>query len=197
MFTGLIQDIGTITALDKSGDWTVVIEAQNLPLERVALGASIACSGVCLTVIKIEGKRFTVQMSDETIKLTTAQHWAVGKKLNLETALRMGDELGGHILSGHIDGMAEVIGRCETGDSVTLGFKVPEDFAKFIAAKGSVAIDGVSLTVNGTEGRHFNVNIIAHTQDMTTLSALKPGDTVNFEIDMIARYVERLLRKAA
>ncbi|MDX2028281.1 MAG: riboflavin synthase [Alphaproteobacteria bacterium] len=193
MFTGLIQDIGEVTAIDKQGDWTLTIKPQKLPLERMVIGASVACNGICLTLTEKNAKQFKVQVSRETLSKTTAVHWREGQKINLEPALRIGDELGGHILSGHVDGVARIANRSENSDSVIYKIDIPESFAKFIAAKGSISIDGVSLTVNEAENSRFSVNIIPHTRQMTTLDALKQGDEVNFEVDMIARYVERMM----
>ncbi len=195
MFTGIIQDIGTITAIDQQGDRRVTISTC-MPLGDVTLGASIACSGVCLTVIDIHSQQFTVQVSTETLSKTNALHWQVGTKLNLERALRLGDELGGHMLSGHVDGVAYVADRRPDGDSVRLQFDAPPEFTRFLAPKGSVALDGISLTINEVEGPRFGVNIIPHTQQATTLGHCKVGDPVNFEIDMIARYVDRLLPRS-
>lgn len=195
MFTGIIQDIGEITAIDKRGDWIVTV-ATNLSLTETAIGASISHSGICLTVIEkmLGGNRaqYKVQLSEETISKTTALRWSIGTRVNLETALRAGDELGGHYVSGHVDGIARVVDVSRSGDSWCLVFDVPNDFAKYIAAKGSVTIDGVSLTVNRVDGVRFGVNIIPHTQKETTLGHLKIGDETNFEVDMIARYVERM-----
>ena len=192
MFTGIIQDVGSIAALDRHGDWTVTINA-HLLLGDLTLGASVACSGVCLTVIDKKTQQFTVQVSAETLEKTTAKHWAVGTRLNLERALRMGDELGGHILAGHVDGLARVMDRRGDQDSVRYQFEVPKNFTHFLAPKGSIALDGISLTVNEVEGTRFGVNIIPHTQQMTNLSDRKVGDEVNFEVDLIARYVERMM----
>lgn len=193
MFTGIIQDIGEILSIDKEGDWTITIRTQNLPLAQTAIGASIACSGVCLTVIEKAERDFKVQVSMETLSKTTAIHWYAGGRINLEPALKMGDELGGHLLSGHVDGLARVIDRGMQADSLRLIFEVPQAFAKYMAPKGSVAIDGVSLTVNDVDQTRFGVNIIPHTQKWTTLSGLGIGSEVNFEVDMIARYAERML----
>jgi riboflavin synthase len=193
MFTGIIQDIGEIVAIDKKGDWNVTIKTAALPLDKMALGASVACGGVCLTIIEKSKTEFRVQVSMETLGKTVAAQWKVGQRINLEPALRAGDELGGHLLSGHVDGVAKVTGRTPESDSLRYQFEVPQAFVRFLAPKGSVAIDGVSLTVNEVEGTRFGINIIPHTQGMTTLAALNVGDTVNFEIDMIARYVERML----
>jgi riboflavin synthase len=194
MFTGIIQDIGKLAELHKnSGDWRLVIETR-LPLAMTALGASICCGGVCLTVIEKTENTFTVQASQETLGKTTLVHWQEGSTINLEPALRMGDELGGHLLSGHVDGVLRVTACQPVGDSVRYEFEVPKAFAKFIAPKGSVAINGVSLTVNHVDGLCFDVNLIPHTQKMTTLGQLAVGDEANFEIDMIARYTERMLQ---
>ena len=192
MFTGIIQSIGAIAAIDRKGDWTINV-ASDLPLDAVALGASIACSGICLTVIAKDEKKFTAQLSAETLSKTTAAGWDVGTRLNLERALRLGDELGGHIVSGHVDAVASVIDRQPDGDSLCFLFEVPAAFAKFLAPKGSVTLDGVSLTVNAVDGARFGVNIIPHTQTATTLGDRRAGDAVTFEIDVIARYVERMM----
>jgi riboflavin synthase len=197
MFTGIIQDIGTIAAIDKKGDWTLTITAPKLPLEKMALGASVACGGICLTVTEKGAGQFKVQVSMETLSKTTAIRWKTGQRINLEPALRAGDELGGHILSGHVDGVARVIARRGDGDSVRFIFEVPAPFARFLAPKGSAAIDGVSLTVNEVDGARFGVNIIPHTQAMTTLATLEAGDEANFEADMIARYVARMMEARA
>lgn len=198
MFTGIIQDIGEITAIDKQGDWIVTV-ATALPLAHTAIGASIAHRGICLTIIALEAqskltnrREYKVQLSEETLSCTTALHWQVGSRVNLETAMRAGDELGGHYVSGHVDGIARVVGVTKTGDSLRLKFDVPADFAKFIAAKGSITVDGVSLTVNYVEGAQFDVNLIPHTQKATTLGGLTFGEETNFEVDMLARYVERM-----
>ena len=194
MFTGIVQDIGKVTELDKNnGDWRLVIETR-LPLTATRLGASICCGGVCLTVIEKTEHSFTVQVSQETLGKTTILHWQEGTQINLEPALRMGDELGGHLLSGHIDGVLRVLGRENMGDSVVFRFEAPKDFAKFIAAKGAVAINGVSLTLNQVDGPCFDINLIPHTLKMTTLGQLAIGDEANFEVDMIARYTERMLQ---
>ena len=192
MFTGIVQDIGSITALDRQGDWTATIGA-HLLLTDLALGASVACSGVCLTVIDKKPQTFTVQISAETLEKTTANNWTVGTRLNLERALRMGDELGGHILAGHVDGIARVTDKRGEADSVRYQFEVPKEFARFLAPKGSVALDGISLTVNEVEGARFGVNVIPHTQQMTTIGDHAVGDSVNFEVDLIARYVGRMM----
>jgi riboflavin synthase len=191
MFTGIITDIGRVRAVIP-GDTRFEIET-GLPLGDVALGASIACSGACLTVIERSETWFAVEASAETLGITTLGRWRPGTPVNLERALRVGEELGGHIVSGHVDGIATIVGRVPEGDSLRFDFEVPERLERFIASKGSVALDGVSLTVNQVEGRRFGVNIIAHTQSWTTFGSATVGDPVNLEIDMLARYVARLL----
>jgi riboflavin synthase len=194
MFTGIITDIGRIRAVEPEGDPRYVIET-GYDTATIALGASIACSGVCLTVIDKGPGWFTMQVSAETLSLTTARHWAVGTRLNLERAMKLGDELGGHIVSGHVDGIGRVVHRGRENESERFLIQVPESLAPFIARKGSVAIDGVSLTVNEVDETHFGVNIIPHTQAATTFGGIAEGDEVNLEIDMLARYVARLLGK--
>ena len=194
MFTGIITDIGTIAALEQRGDLKARI-ACNYAVDSIDIGASIACSGVCLTVIEkmqSPSPRFAVEASAETLNVTTAKNWAVGTKLNLERALKMGDELGGHIVSGHVDGIAEIKSIEPDGDSLRFVFAVPEALAMFIASKGSVTLDGTSLTVNEVRGNNFGVNMIPHTQAVTTWGQSKSGDLVNIEIDVLARYVARL-----
>ena len=196
MFTGIIQDIGTVTALAKKGDWVLTLQTHKLSLATTAIGASIACSGVCLTVIAKTTNTFDVQVSAETLNTTTLKNWQVGTRVNLEPALRLGDELGGHLVTGHVDGVARVIARHQEGDSIRLSFEAPPLLARFLAPKGSAVIEGVSLTVNEVENARFGVNIIPHTQNETTLGTLAVGDDVNFEVDMIARYLDRLLPKS-
>lgn len=193
MFTGIIQYIGTVEAIDQSGDWTITVATDKALTQNLALGSSVACNGVCLTVMRSTQHDFTVQVSAETLSKTTLGTWGIGTKINLERALRIGEEIGGHIVSGHVDGLARVVSRTPDGDSVRFTFEVPFTFAKFLAPKGSIALDGISLTVNEVEGATFGVNIIPHTQTATTMGNKKVGDTLNFEIDMIARYVARML----
>ena len=193
MFTGIIQDIGTIAVIEKAGDWVITIAASPALLGSLSLGASVACSGVCLTVIRFTDKDFTVQASGETLSKTTLGSWQTGTKINLERALRMGDELGGHMVSGHVDGIARVVSLTPDGDSLRFQFEIPAAFQSFLAPKGSITLDGISLTVNEVDGNIFGVNIIPHTQMATTLGEKKVGDTLNFEIDLIARYVGRML----
>lgn len=192
MFTGIITEVGEVRHLDQSGDWTITIHAPRT-VKDLRIGASVACSGVCLTVVRVEGEAFVVQASAETLGKTVLKNWKVGTRINLERALRMGDELGGHMVSGHVDGVARVVDRRPEQDSLRFVFEVPEAFAAFLAPKGSVALDGISLTVNEVEGNRFGVNIIPHTQVETTMGSCQVGDALNFEVDMIARHVARLL----
>jgi len=192
MFTGIITDIGEIRAVRKTGD-TIFVIATRFDARDIAVGASVACSGVCLTAIERESDRFAVQASAETLARSTLGGWRAGTRVNLERALRAGDELGGHLVSGHVDAVAEILERRAEGDSQRFTFRVPDAFASAIAPKGSVALDGVSLTVNEVEGGRFGVNIIPHTLANTTFGAAKPGDRVNFEVDTLARYVARIL----
>ncbi|MBO6520641.1 MAG: riboflavin synthase [Rhodospirillales bacterium] len=191
MFTGIITDIGAVKAVTQGSDTRFDI-ATNYDMATVAIGASIACSGACLTVIEKDDGWFAVEASQETLDKTTAGAWREGTPLNLERALKVGDELGGHIVTGHVDGVGEVRAVSPVGGSLKIDFEAPESVAKFIAEKGSVTVDGVSLTVNGVTGTAFSVNIIPHTQTETTLGKLQAGDRVNLEIDVLARYVARL-----
>jgi riboflavin synthase len=194
MFTGIITDVGRILAIEPDGDPRYRIETA-YDTAGIALGASIAHSGVCLTVIATGPGWFDVQVSAETLGLTTVKHWRVGSRINLERALKLGDELGGHIVSGHVDGIGRVVERRPEQESVRFTFEVPPALERLVARKGSIAIDGVSLTVNEVEGRRFGVNVIPHTQQMTSFGTLAVGDEVNLEVDMLARYVARLLGK--
>ncbi|MGH6988729.1 MAG: riboflavin synthase [Stellaceae bacterium] len=194
MFTGIITDIGEVRAIERRGDTRVTV-ATRYPIGEIAIGASIACSGPCLTVVEKGNDCFAVDASAETLARSTAGAWEQGTRLNLERALKLGDELGGHLLSGHVDAVATLVSRRLEGDSLRLVFAVPEPYDRAIAAKGAVAIDGVSLTVNEVESDRFGVNIIPHTQKETTLGVLQPGDRVNLEIDLIARYLARLIGK--
>jgi riboflavin synthase len=195
MFTGIITALGTIgglTPLGSANDLRLVIAAPWSDTASIALGASIACSGCCLTAVEVNADSLTVDVSAETLSKTTLANWKVGTRMNLERSLKVGDELGGHIVSGHVDGVGHVISVVSENASTRLRFRVPSDIARFIAAKGSVAVDGVSLTVNDVEENTFGVNIIPHTASVTTLGKLRRGDAVNIEIDMLARYVARL-----
>lgn len=195
MFTGIITDVGRVASVSGSGDTRFEIETVYEP-DSIDLGASIACSGVCLTVIE-KGTRddkhwFAVEASKETLDVTTAGDWQTGHSLNLERALKLGDELGGHIVSGHVDALAEIVNIRPEGDSKRFTFRAPKDIMRFVAPKGSITLDGTSLTVNEVEGDTFGVNLISHTQSVTSWGASRAGDRVNLEIDVLARYVARL-----
>lgn len=192
MFTGIITDIGGVRAIAKDGDTRIEINT-SYDTGGIDLGASICCSGTCMTVIETGSDWFAVEASAETLSKTALGSWRQSTPINLERALKAGDEMGGHIVSGHVDGTATVEETREEGDSLRVSFRVSDHLKQFIAAKGSVTIDGVSLTVNEVEGALFGVNLIAHTQQVTTLGNLSPGSVVNLEIDMLARYVARLL----
>ena len=200
MFTGIITDIGTIRSVEQRGDLRIVIDC-GYDMAGVAIGASIACSGACMTVVDKAPGWFAVDMSGESVSRTAHGLWTVGNRLNLERAMKIGDELGGHIVTGHVDGIGEVIGLCPEGDSRRIGIRVPESIAPFVAPKGSITIDGVSLTVNDVcdadDGTHFSVNIIPHTAAVTTLGALVAGGSVNLEIDILARYLARMQERLA
>jgi riboflavin synthase len=191
MFTGIITDVGRVLALDQQGDLRARIGTA-YDTTRIDIGASIACDGVCLTVVALGAGWFDVQISGETVSKTNLSAWAVGRPVNLERALRIGDELGGHIVSGHVDGVAEVVSVTPDGDSVRVTFRAPHALAGFIAPKGSVALNGTSLTVNAVDGTDFGVNFIPHTQTATTWGTVAAGDRVNLEVDTMARYVARL-----
>jgi riboflavin synthase len=191
MFTGIITDVGRVRALEHRGDLRARI-GTGYDTAGIEIGASIACDGVCLTVTARGADWFDVDISAETLSKTTLGSWEEGAEVNLERALRVGDELGGHIVSGHVDGVAEILATRDEGDSTRYRFRAPEDLARFIAPKGSVALDGTSLTVNEVEGCEFGVNIIPHTKAVTTWGGLKAGDRVNLEVDTMARYVARL-----
>lgn len=191
MFTGIITDVGRIAALAQEGDLRARIQT-TYDTARIDMGASIASDGVCLTVVDLGPDWYEVQISAETVDKTNINAWAVGKRLNLERALKVGDELGGHIVSGHVDGVAEVVGLEEEGDSTRVTLRAPKALARFIASKGSVALNGTSLTVNEVDGCDFGINFIPHTKEVTTWGDVALGDQVNLEIDTLARYVARL-----
>lgn len=191
MFTGIVTDIGIIAALDQQGDLRARITT-GYDTAGIDMGASIASDGVCLTVVDLGPDWYDVQISAETVNMTNLGKWAVGKRVNLERALKVGDELGGHIVSGHVDGVAEVVSIKDEGDSTRVQLRAPDDLARFIASKGSVALNGTSLTVNEVEGNVFGINFIPHTKDFTTWGDVALGDMVNIEIDTLARYVARL-----
>jgi riboflavin synthase len=196
MFTGIITDLGRIRRL-RRGDPVDLTIATTFDTSEIPLGASIACSGACLTVVAVAHGEFSVQASAETLACTTIGEWEEGTAVNLEKSLRVGDELGGHLLSGHVDGIARIVERRPEGESVRFAFEVPDGLERFIASKGSVALDGVSLTVNEVSGDRFGVNIIPHTLTCTSFGAARSGQRVNLEIDLIARYLGRLLGERA
>lgn len=194
MFTGIVQAIGRVAALEpKGGDVELSIDAGSLDLSRTALGDSISVAGACLTVTRLEGRVFSADVSVETLGKTTLGRLRVGSAVNLEPALRVGDPLGGHYVTGHVDAVARVVSVGEEARSRRVVIEVPGALARFVAAKGSATIEGVSLTVNEVDGTRFGVNLIPHTCEVTTLGALTPGAEVNFEIDVIARYLERMV----
>ena len=196
MFTGIVTDIGKVLAMEQRGDlWARI--GTRYDVAGIDIGASIACDGVCLTVIALGTEAagqnwFDVQISAESVAKTNIGGWTPGKRLNLERALKLGDELGGHIVSGHVDGVAEVVGLAREGESLRLTFRAPADLARFIAPKGSVALNGTSLTVNEVAGCDFGINLIPHTQEVTTWGTVALGDRINLEVDTMARYVARL-----
>ena len=191
MFTGIITAIGSLEAITDKGDRLLRISCA-WDCGTIDIGASIACSGICLTVVNTGDHWFEVAASAETMGVTTLSSWQVGASLNLERALRLGDELGGHIVSGHVDGVADVISVADEGDSTRVVLRAPSDLSRFIAPKGSVALNGTSLTVNEVEGTDFGINFIPHTKEVTTWGDVAVGDKVNLEIDTLARYVARL-----
>ncbi|MEO9634383.1 MAG: riboflavin synthase [Parasphingorhabdus sp.] len=195
MFTGIVSDIGTIDSLDQRGDLRVRISC-GYAMDGVDMGASIACSGVCLTVVEKGQDWFAVDVSGETLSCTASGQFTAGRRLNLERALKVGEELGGHIVTGHVDGVGEVVSSTETGDSRAVVIRVSKELAPYIAAKGSITVDGVSLTVNAVSddetGAQFTLNIIPHTGQVTTLGELEAGRSVNLEIDILARYLARM-----
>ncbi|HET6182982.1 MAG TPA: riboflavin synthase [Acetobacteraceae bacterium] len=195
MFTGIVTALGTVSAVRPIGagrDMRLVIDAPWAGTAEIAIGASIACSGCCLTAVEIGPDWFAADASAETLARTTLGSWRVGTKVNLERSLRLGDELGGHLVAGHVDGVGEALAATPDNGSIRWRFRVPRELARFIAVKGSIAVDGVSLTVNEAGSESFGVNIIPHTAEVTSFATLAPGDPVNIEIDMLARYVARL-----
>jgi riboflavin synthase len=194
MFTGIVQDLGRVVSREMRGvDARLVISSKQLDLANTAIGDSISVQGVCLTVTSLTADSFSADVSHETLSLTTLGQLEIGSAVNLEPALRAGDRLGGHLVSGHVDGIAHVASTGRDGDSLRVRVTVPDDLARYIARKGSVTLDGVSLTVNEVEGATFGVNLIPHTQGVTTLGKLQPGSRLNLEVDQMARYVERLV----
>jgi riboflavin synthase len=195
MFTGIVTDVGEIIAVrpgSQAGDRRFVVHTRH-DMKPVVIGASIACSGCCLTVVEKGDDWFAVEVSGESLAKTHLGDWREGSRLNLELSLKIGDELGGHLVYGHVDGVGRIVSMTPEGGSVRFVFEAPAELAGFIASKGSIAVDGISLTVNEVDGRRFGVNIISHTQAVTTLGQAKPGQPVNLEVDMLARYVQRLL----
>ena len=197
MFTGIVTDVGTVRSAEQRGDLRLQVET-GYDTTTIDLGASIACSGVCLTVVDKGDNWFAVDVSGETRSRTAGDMWREGARLNLERSLRLGDELGGHIVTGHVDALGEVVGTCPDGDSTRIGVSVPRELGTMIAAKGSIALDGVSLTVNDVRdaedgSTHFSVNIIPHTAHETTLGDIASGRQLNVEIDALARYIARMM----
>jgi riboflavin synthase len=197
MFTGIIQGTGRVRAIEpRGGDVTIVIDAGDVSLAEVEIGGSIAVNGVCLTATRLEAGAFAADVSRETLSLTTLGGWVVGTRVNLEKALQAGQALGGHYVTGHVDGVGCVVSRHEDARSVRVEFEVPTELGHYIARKGSVCIDGVSLTVNGAAGSRFDVNLVPHTLTVTVLGDYQAGTRVNLEVDIIARYVERMMQSS-
>jgi riboflavin synthase len=201
MFTGIVTDIGTVVKTEQRSDLRLTIRC-GYDMATVDLGASINCSGVCLTVVDKIGDSFAVDLSTETLSRTATDHWKQGATLNLERSLRVGDELGGHFVTGHIDCVGHVVGICPEGGSTRIGVSIPGEYARLVAAKGSISLDGVSLTVNDVReaedgSTHFSVNIIPHTAEHTTLGATTAGGQLNVEVDVLARYIDRMIAARA
>ncbi len=194
MFTGIVQDVGSVRSIEpRSGDLHIEIGVSSLDLGRAAVGDSIAVAGVCLTIVALVPSGFRADVSNETSRLTTSGSWRPGRRVNLEPALRAGDAMGGHLVVGHVDGIAQLIARDGDARSERFTVRVPPQLALYIARKGSVTLDGVSLTVNAVHGTDFEVNLVPHTLAVTTLGGLAVGDELNLEVDLIARYLERLI----
>jgi riboflavin synthase len=196
MFTGIVTDVGQVRHIEQRGDTHIVI-ATHYDVSQIDIGASIACSGACMTVVdkgKANDRWFAFTASGETLSKTTLGDWKVGEAINLERPMRVGDELGGHIVTGHVDGIAEIVSMKPEGESIRVVLQSPVALSRFIAPKGSIALDGVSLTVNEMDGSRFGVNIIPHTSKVTTFGRQKPGANVNLEVDLMARYVARLVK---
>lgn len=197
MFTGIVTDVGRIVRVDERNDVRRIFVASAYAADSIAVGASIACNGICLTVVAPAtaddgGCIFAVEAAPETLRVTTAQAWALDTRINLERSLKLGDELGGHMVSGHVDGLATIVSREDYSETTKFVFAAPHALARFIASKGSVALDGTSLTVNGVDGDRFDCLLIPHTLKVTTWGDRQAGDTVNLEVDQIARYVARI-----
>ena len=194
MFTGIVQGVATVRAVEpRGGDVTLVFDTAGISLADIELGGSVAVSGVCLTATRFDAASFAADVSRETLSLTTLGDWVVGSRVNLEKALLAGQALGGHYVTGHVDGVGELVSRHDDARSVRMEFRVPPELARYVARKGSICIDGVSLTVNGARGDRFDVNLVPHTLEVTTLGGLQAGSRVNLEVDIIARYVERMM----
>jgi riboflavin synthase len=194
MFTGIVQGVGRVRSVEaRGGDVRMWIETGGVPLGDVAIGGSIAVNGCCLTAIELEPAAFAADLSRETLSLTTAGEWSTGSPVNLEKALTAGQALGGHYVTGHVDGVGRVLSRHDDARSVRVEFEVPPELARYVARKGSICVDGVSLTVNGVAGSRFDVNLVPHTLEVTILAGYRPGTRVNLEVDIIARYLERLV----
>jgi riboflavin synthase len=194
MFTGIVQGVATVRAVEpRGGDVTLVFDTAGISLADIELGGSIAVSGFCLTATRFDAASFAADVSRETLSLTTLGSWVVGSRVNLEKALLAGQALGGHYVTGHVDGVGELVSRHDDARSVRMEFRVPPELARYVARKGSICIDGVSLTVNGARGDRFDVNLVPHTLEVTTLGGLQAGSRVNLEVDIIARYVERMM----
>jgi riboflavin synthase len=194
MFTGIVQGVGKVRSIEpRGGDVRMWIDTGAVTVGDVTLGGSIAVNGCCLTAIEIEPAAFAADLSRETLSLTTAGRWSPGTPVNLEKALTAGQALGGHYVTGHVDGVGQVISRHEDARSVRVEFEVPPELARYVARKGSICVDGVSLTVNGVAGNRFDVNLVPHTLGATILGDYRPGTRVNLEVDIIARYLERLV----
>jgi riboflavin synthase len=195
MFTGIVQGVGTVRAVEpRGGDVMLTFDCGSVPLAGVGIGGSIAVSGVCLTATALGTSSFTADVSRETLALTTLGDLTTGTAVNVEKALLAGQALGGHYVTGHVDGVGRLLARHDDGRSVRMEFQVPAELARYVARKGSICIDGVSLTVNGAAGDRFDVNLVPHTLEVTTLGRLQPGSRVNLEVDIIARYVERMIQ---
>jgi riboflavin synthase len=198
MFTGIIRAVGNITALEsRGGDVRLTVSAADLPFARIQPGDSIAVSGICLTAVELTTNSFVADVSRETLECTVLSGWATGTQGNLELALTPETHLGGHFVSGHVDGLGEIISCEEDARSIRISVRAPEDLARYIARKGSITMDGISLTVNAVKGCEFELNIVPHTAEKTTIGEYKPGRKVNLEVDVIARYLERLLMEGS
>jgi len=198
MFTGIVKAKGSIGAIEKrGGDVRMTVLAADLPWSEYAVGDSISVNGVCLTAVRLLDSGFDTDVSVETLDVTTLKQLAVGDAVNLEPALRVGDALGGHLVSGHVDGIGKVIARGDDARSIRMTFEVPDELSRYIAKKGSICVDGVSLTINEVSGNTFGLNIIPHTAEATTMGAYKVGTAVNIEVDLLARYIERMLGSEA